>query len=38
MRSRRRMSRSGSRKHFSRNAGVHSKNHAPNPMRGGFRL
>lgn len=32
------MTRSGSRKHFRRNAGSHRKNYSPPPMRGGIAL
>lgn len=35
---RNRMSRRGSRRHFSRNARSHSKNLRARPMRGGFRI
>lgn len=38
MRKRYKMSRKGSRKHFSRNAGFHSRNAARFAMRGGIRF
>ncbi|WNK14415.1 MAG: hypothetical protein [Microvirus sp.] len=38
MRSRRKIPNRKSKKLFSRTAGFHPKNNAPNPMRGGYRL
>lgn len=38
MKKRYKMSKSGSKKHFTRNSGTHPKNNAPAPMRGGIRL
>lgn len=38
MKKRYRMSRSGSKKNFSRNSGSHPKNNSAAPMRGGIRL
>lgn len=35
---RKKLSRRGSRKYFSKNSGYHPKNNIHNPMRGGFRL